>query len=1308
MKAKRESLKDSYVRQGKMADPNHVYQLDEAVPFVAECMDMCPEYEREEREYTNFLEPFEKIPGTDRVDHVRAVKRYKRSAAGDPPPLCCDVRPPKVLFKTLDYLFHDIIGTHGVAVSHSFVRDRARSIRNDLTLQKYTGVEAIVLHERIARYHIMCSNLLCGSEGFVMQQEEEQLRKTLLSLMEFYLEMTAKGVFMPNEAEFQAYYILTLPWSNDVPSRLEKELSSSVFFDPRVQLALKIRFLMTRRGEPNRPSVDGSLNHYAKIFSIIKKDSTSYLLACCIHLHFVDIRKSAIRAIQRSYYYTQADASSGLLLSDIIESLGFDGAEDASAFLNHYFITVGDGDNGRVAHVGRKVISDKNGKQKPGEYPTFPYSVTPDNYRQVKSELIESKRKGISYIDILDGKYVSLMNRDGSSSPTIISPLKRPNIPINTPAVSKSQYPFSNIASIASQNHRLSNGNLTPAFSLTTFTNGGNPAVSSGGRNNGVSFNPFTVVPPSSTTSAPTPFQLPPSSSSKAIPIIKPVTTLTTFPTHIPSQNKNSGYLPNFNNDPQGQIKSSNTPSYTVPGIKLPGSSFQLKSTMSSMSPSLPFVVSDHPVTAPPLPQSFFLNNTAPLQSITADIFDSIYRDVVRLEVDLFVNTTFKRKEKLTNEVAIEIVEDLLSVIVYQEALDRITTHRKLDNWRWALHSVNTSLCNEVCLSFATRLARHVFITEKSIFFRTRFVCDRWKFYVFYTKFQRKRQELIGKRMVTYLRQSTLLVPPTIEYLDASFTSADMNVDSFGNDDMLESRLAAVAREMQEKRATWYEKIRLEAHVLPFISALRIGKEYKMVLCTSDFPNKVSGSLGWFADTWIRSKLSTNVSDHVEDSFLREPGPSVLLDESFLFEGGEQTRIMLYHCDDTNLSVNSVRQHNSESIFSGISAALFQCEFYSSTKYQTKREYWQHLSVSLFKFASAVPLNAHIPLVLFYWPSQGLSEHHFADKFESEVSLFHSVVNPFVKISVVYLNVTTHVFDSDECSIKLQDSLIWILENAFIPPRMGVDVLSSCVTLSKKYEWTICKLEELVSTRPIYHIPKLHTILGNYMVALHNSLQEHIAKIVTDPSMLDFAYPASEFAKFPLDWNLPSSFQKLQSDSLILALPSFPQSEWISINLTQVVNMYVRYVDQLSSLPGISSSTIDSLKHCILNTSAQDLFSSARIWFSISNAAIGLFEQSCKVSARPYLLESEKKETARFARVCSNIVAEFMAHPVVLELIQSSDNCKKRKPDEDAERVVENGDGKGPKRDAQRAMEKLKSVMESASKLLLLSSNTNI
>lgn len=62
---------------------------------------------------------------------------------------------------------------------------------------------------------------------------------------------------MPNEAEFQAYYVLTHAWSNDVVSRCEK-LSREVFLDPKLQLALHVRSLMARTNEDRiqgRPTV---------------------------------------------------------------------------------------------------------------------------------------------------------------------------------------------------------------------------------------------------------------------------------------------------------------------------------------------------------------------------------------------------------------------------------------------------------------------------------------------------------------------------------------------------------------------------------------------------------------------------------------------------------------------------------------------------------------------------------------------------------------------------------------------------------------------------------------------------------------------------------------------------------------------------------------------------------------------------------------------------------------------------------------------------------------------------------------------
>ncbi len=198
-----------------MADPEARYQLGEAPDLAPECLDMCPEFERHEREYqSGGLHEFERLPpatgpGPHRVDHARAVKRYKRSAAGDPPPLPCDVRPPAVLVRTLDYLFGEILPAHGLVRAYSFVRDRARAIRNDLTLCNYRGPEAIDLHERIARFHILCSYELCERPEVSLQQEHEQLRKTLQSLLEYYAEAAAAGRRCPHEPEFQAYYLAT-------------------------------------------------------------------------------------------------------------------------------------------------------------------------------------------------------------------------------------------------------------------------------------------------------------------------------------------------------------------------------------------------------------------------------------------------------------------------------------------------------------------------------------------------------------------------------------------------------------------------------------------------------------------------------------------------------------------------------------------------------------------------------------------------------------------------------------------------------------------------------------------------------------------------------------------------------------------------------------------------------------------------------------------------------------------------------------------------------------------------------------------
>lgn len=153
LKAKREKLRLEYIRQGKIADPDAKQQLEDAIDLVGECQEMCPEFERVDREMSGTVDPLEKDQ-FGRISADRAVKRFKRSSAGDGQPLPCDVRPPPILLMTLDYLVRNIVGNHSMVSCHRFVGDRLRAVANDFIVQNYRGAEAIRCTEVISRYYI--------------------------------------------------------------------------------------------------------------------------------------------------------------------------------------------------------------------------------------------------------------------------------------------------------------------------------------------------------------------------------------------------------------------------------------------------------------------------------------------------------------------------------------------------------------------------------------------------------------------------------------------------------------------------------------------------------------------------------------------------------------------------------------------------------------------------------------------------------------------------------------------------------------------------------------------------------------------------------------------------------------------------------------------------------------------------------------------------------------------------------------------------------------------------------------------------
>ncbi|KAJ7336454.1 SAC3 domain-containing protein [Mycena albidolilacea] len=204
----REIERKTAIAEGKMDDPNVPKRLEDAISIVGTCMDMCPRFERYRRERENNLFDWEKIPGTNRIDHKRAVKMYER-AAGDKT-LPSDLRPPLVLKSTLDYLFHDLIPRGGFSPTCPFVRDRSRAVRNDFTMQHNTGPLAMECHERCARFHILALFLERDKEGFSVALEEQQLMNSaspLQSLKEFYNDQ--RGTYQsPAELEMRIYHRL--------------------------------------------------------------------------------------------------------------------------------------------------------------------------------------------------------------------------------------------------------------------------------------------------------------------------------------------------------------------------------------------------------------------------------------------------------------------------------------------------------------------------------------------------------------------------------------------------------------------------------------------------------------------------------------------------------------------------------------------------------------------------------------------------------------------------------------------------------------------------------------------------------------------------------------------------------------------------------------------------------------------------------------------------------------------------------------------------------------------------------------------
>ncbi|KAJ2031163.1 actin cytoskeleton and mitosis protein, partial [Coemansia sp. S610] len=256
-------------------------------------------------------------------------------------PLPEDLRTPDTLIQTLDYLINSVIAQDQTLQScHGFVRDRTRSIRQDFTIQNIRDLRTVAACERIARFHIVSLHLLCGHKGFAEQQDMEQLRNTLKTLIELYDDHRNAGIACPNEAEFYAYYMVSHLRDSDA-KRVAERLPSRIFLAPIVQQALKLHRLSESSGALFSRQDPGNLfaaqNLGTQFFRAVASSQTPLLLACLAEYQFPTIRRAALKALNVAFPY---QAGKEYPIDEFAAMLAFDSVDEVRAFCGLFSVSV--------------------------------------------------------------------------------------------------------------------------------------------------------------------------------------------------------------------------------------------------------------------------------------------------------------------------------------------------------------------------------------------------------------------------------------------------------------------------------------------------------------------------------------------------------------------------------------------------------------------------------------------------------------------------------------------------------------------------------------------------------------------------------------------------------------------------------------------------------------------------------------------------------------------------------------------------------------------------------------------------------
>ncbi|RJE22323.1 MCM3-associated protein [Aspergillus sclerotialis] len=337
---------------------------------------------------------------------TKMLKRFRRSAAGYDEQLPSDIRTPKTLLQSTNYLIRHVIGgPEPLGIIHKFVWDRTRSIRNDFSVQQLTQEDdvkmAVTCLERIARFHIVSLHLLsspANTEQFDRHQEREQLNNTMLSLMYYYDDNRGRVSF-PNEDEFRAYYIILSIHDQrpDLEARVQKwpaELRNS----PRVQIALELFAAAGNAWEyqgtldAKRPNAIAQ-GFYTRFFSLVDSPSVSYLMGCVAEIYFNHMRQTAIRSIWKAYCRSPASQqhkNEEWTIDELTKVLCFDDNDQTVKFCEEQDLELAENENGEPYLYW-------------GNRPVDSVAFQPSSDHAFSEKIVESKRAGRTLVAVVLG-----------------------------------------------------------------------------------------------------------------------------------------------------------------------------------------------------------------------------------------------------------------------------------------------------------------------------------------------------------------------------------------------------------------------------------------------------------------------------------------------------------------------------------------------------------------------------------------------------------------------------------------------------------------------------------------------------------------------------------------------------------------------------------------------------------------------------------------------------------------------------------------------------------------------------------------